>query len=434
MPKTYDAIIIGAGIMGCSISLELARQGYKTLVVDKLPAAGYGSTSNSCAVIRLNYSTLEGSALAFEGYHCWDNWLDHLGVEDERGMARFNKTGCLIIKTEANGFLETTKDFFDQLNIEYDDMDLDRLAEFLPDSNLKKFQPARPLDDPNFGQASEEPVDGALFTPQSGFISDPQLASHNFQAAALKFGGEFLFNAEVKVIRQEKGAVTGVTLIGGEEMNAPIIINAAGPHSFIINQLAGVYDGMKIKTRALRREVAHLPLPNAHGFEKLSYVTQDADIGCYTRPEVGGNVLVGSLDPECDKEEWVDPDEFNKNFTDQWKVQVYRQAQRFPGLPIPNKWQGVVDLYDVSDDWIPIYDKSDLAGFYMAVGTSGNQFKNAPVVGRLMAELISKCEKGRDHDSDPVQYHMPHTGRSLNLGFFSRLRDINPDSSFTVVG
>ena len=41
----------------------------------------------------------------------------------------------------------------------------------------------------------------------------------------------------------------------------------------------------------------------------------------------------------------------------------------------PNQHAGLVDLYDVSDDWIPIYDKSDLKGYYQAIGTSGNQFK-----------------------------------------------------------
>ena len=43
--------------------------------------------------------------------------------------------------------------------------------------------------------------------------------------------------------------------------------------------------------------------------------------------------------------------------------------------------------------WLPIYDKSDLKGFYMAVGTSGHEYKNAPPVGFLMAELIERCEK-----------------------------------------
>ena len=111
-----------------------------------------------------------------------------------------------------------------------------------------------------------------------------------------------------------------------------------------------------------------------------------------------------------------------------------RVAQRIKDLRIPNQTSGLVDLYDASDDWIPIYDKSKLPGYYMAVGTSGNQYKNAPVVGVLMAELIEACENGHDHDRDPVKFNMHYTKRECDIGFFSRLREINPDSSFSVIG
>jgi sarcosine oxidase subunit beta len=93
-----------------------------------------------------------------------------------------------------------------------------------------------------------------------------------------------------------------------------------------------------------------------------------------------------------------------------------------------------VDLYDVSDDWIPIYDRSDLDGFYLAVGTSGNQFKNGPVVGQMMAALIDACENGHKHDEDPVTFKTTYTDQRLNMGFYSRLRQINRDSSFSVIG
>ena len=62
--KTFDAIIIGAGVIGTSIALGLSRKGLKTLNVDSLPAAGYGSTSNSSAIIRPFYSAIENCALA----------------------------------------------------------------------------------------------------------------------------------------------------------------------------------------------------------------------------------------------------------------------------------------------------------------------------------------------------------------------------------
>jgi sarcosine oxidase subunit beta len=111
-----------------------------------------------------------------------------------------------------------------------------------------------------------------------------------------------------------------------------------------------------------------------------------------------------------------------------------RQAMRIPDLPIPNQMQGVVDLYDVSDDWYPIYDKSALPGFYLAIGTSGNQYKNAPAVGSFMAELIRYCETGNDHDKKPFQYPMKYLKRTLDIGFFSRNREINAESSLSVIG
>ena len=48
---------------------------------------------------------------------------------------------------------------------------------------------------------------------------------------------------------------------------------------------------------------------------------------------------------------------------------------------------GLAALYDVTPDWAPIYDRTSLDGFYVAIGTSGNQFKNSPLVGTLMAAV-----------------------------------------------
>lgn len=83
---------------------------------------------------------------------------------------------------------------------------------------------------------------------------------------------------------------------------------------------------------------------------------------------------------------------FDRGFTDQWRVQTLRFAQRAPALGIPPRARGVVDLYDVSDDWMPIYDRSALPGRYMACSTSGNQVKNAAAAGRIMAEIIFRSE------------------------------------------
>ena len=69
----------------------------------------------------------------------------------------------------------------------------------------------------------------------------------------------------------------------------------------------------------------------------------------------------------------------------------------------------------------------------MAIGTSGNQFKCAPVVGDLMPELITACEAGQDHDNEAVKFHLPNLKRDIDLGFFSRLRELHLESSGTVL-
>jgi len=51
-----------------------------------------------------------------------------------------------------------------------------------------------------------------------------------------------------------------------------------------------------------------------------------------------------------------------------------------------------------------------------------------------MAHLIQEVEDGHDHDSDPVRFRMKYTRRECDIGFFSRLRTINPDSSYSVIG
>lgn len=435
MGKKFDAVIIGAGVIGCSIAYELSKKGWKTLNVDKLEASGNGSTANTCAVIRVHYSTLDGTAVAYESYKYWDEWEKYLGTEDPMGMAVFNKRGIMVVKSSANDQLKKVKSMMDQLGISYDDLSFDQVKEKCSLLDDGSYYPPRRPEDPEFGTPNDQPLPGAIYYEEGGYISDPILSVHNIQVAAEAFGARFEFGAEVTEIIKKDGTAAGIKLEDGSVIDSSVIINAAGPHSFVINRMAGIEEGMNIKTRALRHEVVHLPAPRGFDYESIGCPTSDSDIGAYWRPEVGNNILSGTEDPECDPKEWIEnPDEFNRELTDQAKAQAYRLAQRIPEMGVPNQIKGVVDLYDVTDDWIPIYDKSDLSGFYLAIGTSGNQYKNAPVVGKMMAELIEQCENGKDHDNDPVVFHLEKIGHDVDMKFYSRLREINKESSFSVLG
>ena len=445
MEKKFDAIIIGAGVIGCPIAYELSKMGYKTLNIDKNADAGTGSTAGSCAIVRAHYSTEDGVAFAYEGMKYWLDWENYLGqVKDEKGLARYMNTGSLLIKSQGHDW-HKVKRHYDAVGVSYEEWDTAKIKSVVPVYELHEFWPVKRPEDPHFFDDPTRELDGALYCPEGGYVSDPALSAHNIMRAAEVQGAEFVFNAEVVDVRSADDQVQGVTLKDGTRIDARVVVNVAGPHSYKINQMAdGVYEQCNIKTRALRHEVMHCPSPEGYNYYDDGLHTSDGDVGCYYRPEVGNMFLVGSEDPECDPQEWVDPDEFyagkggsgrDNQLTDaQWKAQCYRLGRRVPNLQIPNQPRGVCDLYDCSDDWIPIYDKSNMQGFYMAIGSSGNQYKNAPVAGRMMAELIDACEKGLDHDKEPFQFKLPHLGRAINVGFFSRNREINEDSSFSVNG
>ena len=418
MKSAYDAIIIGAGVIGCSIARSLSRAGLKTLNVDALPAAGYGSTSYSSAIIRPFYSYAQGVALAQASHGRWRRWSAFLEATAGEPLARYEECGMLILlppdETELPGKLR----LLDEFGVRYARMTAGEIDRRWPDLSGASHSPPRRPDDPRFGEENARPLGGGLFIRDAGYVNDPQLAAQNFCQAARRAGGRFEFNARVAEILQTEGRVCGIRLENGRRLAAPVIVNAAGPHSAKINELAGLGD--RVSTRAMRHEVAFLEGPPT--FAGDGTVVGDADGGVYFRPDAGSDILIGGLDPECDPPDWVDPDDYNDQLTEQWTALAWRAGLRMPALEIPNRARGAAGLYDCTPDWIPIYDRSDVPGFYLAIGTSGNQFKNAPVIGDLMRALITACEAGHDHDAAPLAYYLEDLGRAIDLGVFSRNR------------
>ena len=416
-----DVIIIGAGVVGCSIAYGLARRGLKTLNLDFLPAAGYGSTSHSSAIVRPFYSHLTSCAIAHESRFRWLGWAEFLDCEDERGFARYTESGGLIlVRAGEEDLYAGNLQILDAVGVDYELLDAGAVGRLYPGICLDAFGPPKPPNDANFGRPVPGRIGGGIFLPAAGYVSDPQLAAHNLQMAAQVHGAEFRFGKRIVGMPGVDNRIHGIRLEDGELIDAPIVINAAGPHSGKINELAGIREGLRIQTRAHRHEVAYLSAPTGY-LERGNGFVVDLDAGVYQRPD-GEDLLIGTADPACDPPDIVDPDDFNSQFTEQWTTQVYRTAQRFPELGIENTARGTVGLYDVSDDWIPVYDKTDLEGYYLAIGTSGNQFKNAPLIGDLMAHIVSTGIDGRDHDLLPAVLELPNVGRTVDLSFYSRNR------------
>jgi sarcosine oxidase subunit beta len=445
--SSADAAVIGAGVIGSAVTFELARRGLRTVTLDALPAAGYGSTSYSSAIVRFSYSTVSGVSMAWEGLHYWRDWGAYLADgngamsaagSDERGLAHLVTCGMVLVD-DGGGWVQRVRGHYDTLGIPHEYWDADELARRVPLLDPRRLGPPVPVDSDEFWVDPPDdapPVAGALWTPDAGYVEDPQLASHNLQRAAEARGATFRFRTRVVGVMRDGDRVTGVRLDDGSVVEAPVVVNVAGPDSGRVNDLAGLTGTMRIGTRPMRQEVHHLPSPLDASGAPLATMLSDEDAGIYVRPETGAMLSVGSLEPDCDELEWIeDLDDYRRTVTPHvWERQTLRLARRLPGLRIPRHPTGVVGVYDVADDWIPVYDRTDLDGFYVAIGSSGNQFKNAPVAAHCLAELVTAVEAGHDHDAEPLTVAARYTGAPIDLATFSRNRAVNPDSSFTVQG
>ena len=418
--KTADAVIIGAGVIGSAIAYELSRAGRSVLVLDRGRGPGQGSTSASSAVVRFNYSTWTGVVTAWESKHRWEAWEDYLGGRDGGRLARFHRTGGLCLDSP-NQSAEKVLGLFDQVGVPYEVWSPEDLRLRLPLVDTGRHYPPKPVAEDAFWYEPTGSI-GGYWTPDAGFVDDPAFAAHNLMVAAQRLGASFRFGATVTGVRKEGGRVLGVTLDDGTRLDSPVLVNAAGPHSGVVNELAGALEDFRITTRPLRQEVHEIPGVTA--YSPGVPLVADLDLGTYFRGTPAGNILVGGTEPECDPLVWLDdPDDTSLTPTQEiYEAQTYRVARRVPEATVPPRPRGIVGVYDVSSDWVPIYDRTSVDGYYVAIGTSGNQFKNAPVVGELMARLIGAVEDGQDHDTDPVQVPLAHTGHVADLSHYSRLR------------
>ena len=202
-------------MIGAATAYEMAKSGWKTINVDRNGQAGYGSTSGSCAIIRVHYSTLDGTAFAYEGYFYWRDWAEYLEASDADGLAQFRQTGCLVMKTDGNNNLQKHIDICRELAIPFEEWDADQVRQALPIYALDRYFPAKRLDDPDFGKPTGGALIGGVYWPTAGYVTDPALSAQNLADAAARHGGRFRYNATVTEILRDGGKVAGVKLSDG---------------------------------------------------------------------------------------------------------------------------------------------------------------------------------------------------------------------------
>lgn len=92
--KSFDVIVIGAGVIGSSVAFHLAELGAKNVLVLDRATIGAGTTSQSSGILRTHYSVRENVELARRSWGVFNDFANYLG--DDEASCGLVKCGYLI--------------------------------------------------------------------------------------------------------------------------------------------------------------------------------------------------------------------------------------------------------------------------------------------------------------------------------------------------
>ncbi|MGO2061791.1 MAG: NAD(P)/FAD-dependent oxidoreductase [Microbacteriaceae bacterium] len=420
---SVDLAIIGAGIVGTSIAVAAAQRGLSVAVIDANPTPGFGSTSASAGIVRVHAGDFASSLMSHESVFAWKNWRDFVGVPASEAAAEFVQCGTFILE-DHNETLDKYAAVLEANGIGFSFLGHDTLQEELPWADLEKFGPPAHPDSEEFWKEPDGLIERALHTASSGYVADPALAAQNLAQKARRLGAHFVMGQRVVGASRGAGGNWQLTLQDGNVLESANVVNAAGPASIEVNRLLGVGNDFTVGQRIIRQELHHVTA--SEEIKNPAHIV-DGDLGINFRPEGKDGFMVGSSGDPVDGEELIsDSNKYRSDATrDGWYRQAGRAARRIPSLALTAIPKGVAGLYDVTDDWLPIFDKTDQPGVFIAIGTSGNQFKTAPVAGDFLVDLVVAQMNGVNTDEHPLEVHLKEAGQSIQTSVFSRLRTVN---------
>ncbi len=357
-----DVVVIGGGVMGCSIACNLAmtggEHGLRRIVLLERDTLGSGSTGRSSGAIRMHYSTAVNAEMAWRSLGIFRNFDDIIG-----GDCGYVETGYLV-------FAGVDDEEAFRRNVAMQ-QSVGVITEIISGRDAAGLAPGFEVED----------AAGIAYEPYSGH-ADASGTAYAYATRARAEGVSIRLQTPAAGIEMsaDGSRVTAVKTADGGRIETGIAALAAGPWS------AGFLrsHGIDAPLTATRHEVLHFRRPTT-----ARYHPGGADIGnrIYFRPEGRELTLVGNGNHS---EAVDDPAVFAQRASAAFIQDVWqRLARRIPAMADAELAAGYAGLYTDTPDSHPIMDRVDgVEGLYLCSGFSGHGFKLSPMVGMLMAELI----------------------------------------------
>jgi glycine/D-amino acid oxidase-like deaminating enzyme len=355
--QTADFIIIGGGVVGCSVAYNLAKNGAKNVVLLERGEVCSGGTAKSCAIVRTHYSIEVNLLHAVESLKIFANFDGYVG-----GDVGWRRTGYLILGPEE------IRDPMEAVFRKQNAYGIDTAV--LSQAEARNSHPLIQVED----------VDVIGYDSMAGY-ADPHLTTVAYARRARDLGVEITTDAPVTGIHLNSSTKTVHT--AKADYQSPIVILATGPWTNQIGRMIGVSFPYEIS----RHKVITLKIdqPYQQDWPVVKDLTTPDKI--YFRPETGGVVLVGTGDhgdpiesPDTLRDH-VDLDHISRiDRLISSRMPAFEEAQYIAG------WTGP---YDITPDWNPLVGPAPgYEGLFVATGFSGHGFKLAPTIGEGLAQTI----------------------------------------------
>ena len=393
--KTFDALVIGGGIIGVSSAYQLARRGLSRIaILEKGPHVAAGSTGQSSAVVRQRYANIELVQLSYASLQMFQNWGERLELSENR--SGFSPVGVVWLPDGTPVDCTQSVRNFQKVGAAGGVYAVDELVSRYPSLNFC----TQALDMTGVAHECAAPRD-LFWEPDAGF-ADPQGTTEDLLRAAEANGVELFVRHEVTRIETAAGGgFRTVHCRNGALFSCKLLLNAAGPWCGRISQMVDV--ALPMNLRPTRVQIAIRDLPAEVVGDIPVFVSQADQI--YGRPEANGQqFMVGSTAAEDEREAVDDPDNFDEHASLEFREKMMHKLHHRFAMKGRGNVRGYAALYTVNtDDWHPIIDAVGPDGYFVANGFSGHGFKLGPSVGALIGRMMTGIELPDDPPVD-VRY------------------------------
>lgn len=378
--RDADVIIVGGGIMGCSIAWQLGKRGKKVLILEKNDVAS-GSAGATDGVV--GYHTKQPGPqldLAVQSIQMFNDIQTELGNEIEFDFSA--------------GGLQPAED-----QLQYDLLNeiATRQRESGIDIHMISAEEACSLEP----QLAED-IAGALYCPTSGKIN-PLNLTMAYARAAKKEGAVIQTETNVTGFIIEDGQVKGVHTDKGDYYS-DVIVNAAGSWAGKVGELAGlelpikprkgqlavtepVGFFMKATVQCARYNIIKF-WPDRIKDERVLRLGASLSI---EQTENGG-MIIGATREFAGYEK--------ENTFEAIDVMMKRAIRFFPGLENIDVIRFFSGFRPYTPDGLPLLgETAKLKGFYVAAGHEGDGIALSPITGKLLAELITEGKASYNIDT-----------------------------------